>query len=314
MASQTVDITTQVSDSALSGTELREWMAPTAEALRALACAVEETGPRHGAMPSADSVAMGELADQDSYGARSGWEQPVADTHEFGSMTLLASLDYVRSFANLFATDRAPVYGQFVLARAALESSVVAWWLSERDIANEERLKRGLCELIYSAQEEKRLGLSPTAAETLAEREGFADQLGWRLGRDRRGRPVVGDARRPAPGAGITRLVVADPGAPLGKVLWSRLSAVNHVARCGLAWALEPPEEPGGAVGGSTVPIQTDSRTVAVLAFCILRALRVSASERFKIMGWVDEPWTDAAIASKKHELTLIRSAAGASS
>ena len=76
-------------------------MAPTVEALTALARAVEAIGPRHGNLPTAESEAM-----RESLPLRTSTEQEVAagrphqpDTHTFGRMTLWAAADCVRAFA-----------------------------------------------------------------------------------------------------------------------------------------------------------------------------------------------------------------------
>jgi hypothetical protein len=294
------------------GSAFREWMRPTVESLNAFTDAIEDAAVRHDTAPDADSQAMGELAAEDTYRSRCGWRNPVADTHSFGAMTLLASVDCTRTFAAAFATGHPPLYGHLVLARAALESSVVAWWLNEHEVAYETRVKRGLCEMLYSAREEKLLGLTPTAAQILAEREDYAAGLGWNLHWARGGKPVVDGERRPRPEAGITGLVVSDPGAQLGKALWSRLSAVNHVAWWGLQWAQELPEAPLEATGSTSVATRADSRqVVAVQALCIVRALRASANERFKLMGWVDEAWTAALGACKTCESSLLAAATG---
>jgi hypothetical protein len=158
--------------------EFRDAMAPVAEALNALVRAVEATGPRHGDLPGPESEAMNELASEDEYRARSGgWQNPMADTHSFGSMTLWAAADYVRSFASTLGGERPPIYGHLALARDALEASVVSFWLNERGIAYDERVRRGLSEVIYSAAEVKRLGLTDSADAKLTEVEGWCD--GW---------------------------------------------------------------------------------------------------------------------------------------
>jgi hypothetical protein len=61
----------------VSPEQFREWMAPTVEALTALARTVKAIGPRHSNLPTAESEAMRELAAEDEYRARSdGWEHP----------------------------------------------------------------------------------------------------------------------------------------------------------------------------------------------------------------------------------------------
>jgi hypothetical protein len=98
--------------------EFRRWMAPTIDALNALARAIEDIGPRHHDVPGMDSQAMRELASESEYSARSGgWEHPISDAHNFGAMALWAAADSVRTFAAAFAgAQRPPLYGHLVLA------------------------------------------------------------------------------------------------------------------------------------------------------------------------------------------------------
>lgn len=287
--------------------QFRGAMAPIADALNALVRAVEATGPRHGNLPAPESEAMKELASEDEYRARSGWENPVTDTHSFGGMTLWAAADYVRSFASTLGGERPPIYGHLALARDALEASVVSFWLNERGIAYDERVKRGLSEVIYSAAEVKRLGLTEDADAKLAEVNMWCDELGWGLHMAGRLPVVEGTKRRSVPD-GIRRLLVADEEARLGSLLWSRLSAVTHVTWWGLTWALDLENAPAGYGSGfTTVSVGTDSSKVVQQALCVLKALRVVATERFALMGWLDTEWDEARQAAEQFELALLK-------
>jgi hypothetical protein len=287
--------------------EFRDAMAPVAEALNALVRAVEATGPRHGDLPGPESEAMNELASEDEYRARSGWQNPMADTHSFGSMTLWAAADYVRSFASTLGGERPSIHGHLALARDALEASVVSFWLNERGIAYDERVRRGLSEVIYSAAEVKRLGLTDSADAKLTEVEGWCDGFGWGLRMAGRLPVVDGTKRRSVP-EGIRRLLVVDEEARLGRLLWNRLSAVTHVTWWGLTWALNLVNAPvGDGSGFTTVSVGTDSSKVLLQALCILRALRVVATERFALMGWLDAEWEAERQAADQYELALLQ-------
>jgi hypothetical protein len=287
-----------------------ERMAPTVEALQAFTKAVNDVAPRHANVPAPDSQAMRELAAEDDYRSRSSWQNPITDTHMFGEMTLRAACDYVRSFATALTAERPPLYGHLVLARSALESSVVSAWLNEPDIAYVERVKRGLCERLYSANEIKNLELTPGAAEEVTQLEADATSFGWKSHFGRGGKPEVDKTKRPSVGNGITRLLVEDSQARIGRLLWSRLSAVTHVTWWGLQWALMLPEGgPSGPGGFATVPVGTDSTRVAIQAWCALRALRAAANRRFMLMGWSDHEWQDAASRAEAYEYTLFQSA-----
>jgi hypothetical protein len=142
---------------------------------------------------------MSEIAAEAAYSTRSAWLKPVEDTHTFGGMALRAVSDHVRMFAEAFDTQRPPLYGHLVLARSALEGSVVSAWLSEPGITPLDRIKRGLCERLYSANEVKRLNLESDAPERVAELQADAASFGWEAKFDR-GKPVVDGTTRPSVG------------------------------------------------------------------------------------------------------------------
>jgi len=285
--------------------------------LRDFAVAVDEVGPRHKNLAWEDSPAMREIADEQRYAQRSSWAQPIGDTHSLGEATLRAAADYVRTFADAFTAARPPLYGHLVVARAALESSVVSWWLNEPDIARDERVKRGLSEHLYSATEEGWLELQDDAAEHVDEWVARAASLGW-VATDHnrkpwslaksRGKPLVDGVGRPSPRTGIARLLVDDDARKIGELEWSRLSAVAHVTWFGLREALTFDEStPNLATGLSTVPVGTDSVAVGLQGFCVLRALRRAATARVGLMGWQDAEWSAACGRAEEFEGGMLR-------
>jgi hypothetical protein len=143
--------------------EFRTALAPLVTFLRGFTEAVRAATQRHGRNPHADSPAMRELADDADYGTRSGWNGPIMNTHAMGGLTVTAANDYVRAFAEVLAAEKPPLYGHLVLARAALEASVVCAWLNEDGVARDERVKRGFSEYLYSAVEEERPNFRTTA-------------------------------------------------------------------------------------------------------------------------------------------------------
>ena len=189
----------------------REAVRPVVDAIGALTEAVDAVAPRFGRRPHVDAPAMRELSDEQDYAGRSGMDAPITLTHSLGGLTLTAATDYVRSFAAPFTTERMPLYGHLVEARAALESATVCWWLNEPGIARDDRVKRGLSEFIYSAVELRQLKLHDKSKQHLKDWLGFAANLGWPVTdwdgkawiRDSRGKPLVGGVGRPAPAAGI---------------------------------------------------------------------------------------------------------------
>lgn len=290
--------------------EFRMRMTPVIESLRDLANAVDAVSERHGNRPAAHSQAMAELAGEAEFADRSaGWEAPVSDAQTIGSVTLRAAIDAVRTFAAVFAgAEQPPLYGHLVVARAALEASVVASWLNEPAIPHEERVRRGLCESLYSQKELERVAASSDVDRTLSEIERWAASLGWEhrfVGRV----PVIDGTKRRSMPDGIRRLLVSDEEAKLGLYLWSRLSAVNHALWWGLVWAFHLGEVDASGAGFATVAVGADSSKVALQAFAILRALRLSAADRIELMGWGDDEWRKAAASSEERERILLRHA-----
>lgn len=270
--------------------EFRAAVAPTVEAIRQLTNAIAAVQIDHGHQPGPSSVAAEEIAaEARHFGRRTVWDGPISDTHTFGGTTLFAASDYARSFAELFAADRLPVYGHLSLARSALEAAVVAAWLNDPGIDPGERVRRGLCEHLYSASELGRLGLEPDAKGRLQRWRHVAAGFGWSVVWDR-GKPRVESSQRPSVSAGLDQLLAGDGDRELGKVQWSYLSAVDH----GTRYALLP------------TGVGTTAAGVRIQAACALRAVRKAAAARFTLMGWLDRDWSRASSTAEEHETELM--------
>jgi hypothetical protein len=101
---------------------------------------------------------------------------------------------------------------------------------------------------------------------------------------------------------------VSDEASRIGKLQWSRLSAVSHVTWFGLRSALMLDDGAANiATGLTTVPVGTDSSAVSVQALCVIKALRQAATARFTLMGWQDDDWNTASRLAEQHELALLR-------
>jgi hypothetical protein len=299
----------------VDASSFRASMAPVVEAMLQFASSVRAVGPRHGNIADAGSPAMKELSSEAAWARRSGWNEPFRDTHSIGGLTLGAACDYVTVFAQVFNGEHAPVYGHLVLARAALEASVVCWWLSEPGISRNSRAQRGLSEILYSAWEERRLDLAPDARQHLIDVRQFADRLGWALvNRQRkpwssrsRGKPFVEGEGRPSIPDGIASLLTDDVTSSIGRVQWSRLSAVTHTTFWGLRTAFQSQDVVDSPImGRKTVPVGTHAGSVFLQVICLLKALRRSADARFCLMGWDDDDWRSAAAKVEKHERHLL--------
>jgi len=289
----------------------REAMATTVDTLRVFSDAVRGVAPRHGHQPSATSRGMAEIAaEAHDYSKRSAWTTPITDTHTFGAMTLFAASDYVGTFAAAIDATPTPVYGHLAVARAALEACVVAAWLNDPDLGVPQRVKRGLCEQLYNADELVRLKFEADPKVRLDHWKGVATQFGWPVTWDR-GKPVVDEERRPSIPAGIARLLGDDAEAQIGRVQWSYLSAVSHVTWYGLRQALSDPPTEQAVAAPSLVAVGTASSSVRAQAACILVGLRKAATSTFTLMGWADAEWEAARRRAEAHERALIAPAAG---
>jgi hypothetical protein len=284
-------------------------MAPTVEEIRRFANAVRELGDLAGREPAATSPAMTEIAEGAGYRGRAGWDDPVSDAHTFGGLTLFATSDYVRGFADLFTGPQMPFYADLAMARVALESAAVAAWLNEGGISTLERIKRGICELVYSAAEVNELNLNDDAADNLAHWKSVADEFGW-VGNYSRPKPIIDGTKRPRPSDGIRDLMGRNAGSRIGDLLYSRLSAVSHVTWFGMEWALHTGEAVTNPLTGlGTVPVGLDSTRVSGTAAYVVRALREAAQARVRLMGWSDAAWLEAKSAAELLELRLLEQA-----
>ncbi len=291
----------------------RQALSPTIGAVHDLADAVSERAERHGHHPSAGARAMEEIASEATFAARSGgWKEPIRDTHTFGGMTLTAAADFARSFAVLIDADSTPVYGHLVVARSVLDACVVAAWLNDPKADVTERVKRGLCEQLYSAMELLRLRLDdngPSAPKrNVAERRDYwkarAAALGWTV-KASSNKPVIDGTSRPSVPSGIAELLVGDGEARIGRTQWSYLSSVSHVTWFGLLQAVTSPAPTPGLSPG-LVTYGTTSSSARAHALCVLIALRKAADSRLVLMGWADEDWHAACARAQQHELALL--------
>jgi hypothetical protein len=286
--------------------EFRRALAPTIGAVRELTDAISERPGGYGHEPTVSSRAMEEIAVEEMFAKRAiDWDRPIEDTHSFGGMSLLAATDYARSFATLLDAEATPVYGHLVLARSVLEACVIAAWLNDPKVDATERVKRGLCEQLYSAMELVRLRLEEHDAA--GGRDGWkacAKNLGWSVD-TRNPKPAVDGTRRPSVSKGIAKLLTDGDEAESGRVLWGYLSAVSHVAWHGIAQALSPGAGPSLDPAHELASVGTHSTSAQTQALCVLIALRKAAQSRFVLMGWADNDWHTVCERIQQHELVL---------
>ncbi len=284
----------------------REWIAPHVSGVRDFTTAIDASSERHGDLPSVPSEAISERAAEASWRGRSAWQQPVTDTHMFGGATLRAASDYVRGVAELFGSMHPPLYAHLTLTRAALESAVVSAWLSKPGINTAERIKRGLCELLYSANEVSLLQLDAKGPENVEFWKAVGSSLGWTIDNSRT-KPIIDGTRRPRVSDGVVELSGSDTDARIGNLLYSRLSAVDHVTWFGLFSAFDASAaQRDDRVCTAAVPITVDGAKVSAYLYYALKVLRAAAAARFTLMGWLDEPWAEATARADALERRLL--------
>ena len=284
----------------------RDWIAPHVSAVRVFTEEIDAVAARHGDLPSAASGAMSERAEEQNFCTRSKWEHPVADTHMFGAATLRAATDYVRGIAELFASDHPPLYAHLTLARAALESAVVSAWLSQPGVSTLERIKRGLCELLYSANEVSVLQVDAKGIENVEFWKEVGGAFGWTIDNSRT-KPIIDGVRRPRISAGVVELSGSVTDARVGDLLYSRLSAVDHVTWFGLFSAFDASAAKRDArAGTATVPITVDGAQVSAYLYYVIKVLHAAATAQFTLMGWRDEPWANTSTGAETLEGRLL--------
>lgn len=267
-------------------------MAPHVEGIRAFCAAVDAVADRHGQLPDASSEAKTELAAEADYRRQTTWRNPVTDTHMFGAMTLRAATDFARSFAQLFDTEQPPVYGHAVIARAAFESATVSWWLNQPGVGVPERIRRGLCEQLYSAREVHELAIVDDSMTRVDEWVAVAGSFGWTA---KRGSSKVNGAGRPSVSDGIVSAAGSETGSRIGDLLYCRTAAISHVTWFGLQSAFDiAGAKVDAGRGFGSVAWGTDSSRVGAICVYMLSTVRAAAAARVDLMGWHDSEWEDA--------------------
>jgi len=174
-----------------------------------------------------------------------------------------------------------------------------------------ERVKRGLCEQLYSAMEQVRLRLEPEQAQERLKRwKQDAASCGWTVSSGVGGKSIVYGVSRPSIPEGIDQLMLGEESR-IGRTQWSYRSAVTHATWYGLVQPFVSRDDSGtGIPDAARVAIGTTSSAVNAQAICVLRCVRKTASARFRLMAWDDEEWAETARAAEAFEGTLIVGAA----
>lgn len=244
-----------------------------------------------GASPTADSLAMREIASQYRFSGRWG-PTPVEYAYSMGALKRANAVDC--SWAVLRITDRdpAPLFAHAVLARSVLENAASAYWLLEPGIGVEERIRRVLNERMYSERQKLESGMLSDdevdrAKATMESILGEAQSRGWATsGRDRN--RYLGSAGRP----GFRTLVKnVFHSVELGAAFYSYYSAITHGTQYGLVQsfardAMDPVR--------MIVPLKVEPMDVIqAVGACILAMSNSLEAER-ALKGWEWPEWNAA--------------------
>src|ERR1035437_3428261 len=99
----------------------------------------------------------------------------------FGARTLRPARDYVRGLAERFESGHPPIHAHLPPARAALESGVVSAWLNAPGSATLVRIRRGVCEMLYSANEVNELELDSDGEVRVEFWKDVGSSFGWQV-------------------------------------------------------------------------------------------------------------------------------------
>ncbi|MGO9902978.1 MAG: hypothetical protein ACLP0J_25570 [Solirubrobacteraceae bacterium] len=99
----------------------------------------------------------------------------------------------------------------------------------------------------------------------------------------------------------------------MGDLLYSRLSAVDHVTWFGLFSAFDAGvAQPDERAGTATVPITVDGAKVSAHLYYVIKVLHAAAEARFTLMAWRDEAWAEATARAHALERRLLEPAVDA--
>jgi hypothetical protein len=285
---------------------------PVREALAALLDASDQLSNERGWLPAADSPAMAELADGAQFKGSSTWGDPIQAAHNWGQLLVVHTGDCARALVRELSQSAAPVYAQFVLARAVLEAAGRAWWLFEPGIGLRLRVARVINERIFGLHQQLRLPLPEEYLARARERlnELFAEAARLGFGTVGGPRADIGYLEETRPGQTelVTNLLSADGDSSLEAFVYGFFSAVAHGTTFGLTSSVEAnapsaPRTPGVTWGA----VKTRSPDVVHVLAAVILGTREAQGRRNELFGWASESWEAAA----REALQSVRQATG---
>lgn len=205
----------------------------------------------------------------------------------------VATEDYLSGIGHLFGPPPVTVFTQQVALRSAVEASARSSYLMDETIDARERACRYLNERIGNLKGSLKMQRATGGAvsELKARLDGVwkdAQNLGFAILTDRKGKNVAVDARRPTATALIGKLF-AKLDVDLGGLIYGYLSSVAHASLVGLLPSFELPEEvdeQGNRVGAGRVT----TRDIAMQFSIAALAWATSFDRTINVAGWDLDP------------------------
>jgi hypothetical protein len=283
-----------------SGLQILGAVAPLRDVVRRLVREAQRIGDAAGRLPSANSPAMDELANQTEYAGR--WStDPMRLAQSAAGLCLHATEDHLETLCTVLDACpgaehfRAPIFGHMPLARAAVETSGRAGWLLEPGIPYSRRATRGVAELFYSRWENSRAtGDDRFFASLKVEVEAECKARGLAFDFDR-GRVTVDEPR--LGNEAVVRHLFRRKPSRLARTMYGYYSGVAH----GVLWALvenvDLDHAPSSSLEADTRPLYSDARKIAMSLALAAEGYRIAVADRWDHMNWGSAEW-DAGVAS----------------
>ena len=265
-----------------------------ARRIREVADRAEHLRTAQGMSPLANGTLMQELVTEQDFAGPDPWgPDPVMAARNLAGSTLVAAIDYLRSFAT--AVEAHQPFAPFLNARGVVEACSVAAYLGEQGIGTRERVRRIVNERLLDIHDHMRLvrRLDPpaTPAELTTSElrvRALVDvgrSLGFTIAGGSNNRPFALDEQRPSATRIIDRLLSDD----LGEIVYHVMSSPSHSRPGGLLRSIEVgPENSLGSLVGN---ISLTGKDVTMLTSACMLAIGLALDHLIPMNGWYDSEW-----------------------
>jgi len=260
-------------------------VAPSITKIVGLLDASEEVRGEFDHRPAPDSIAADETSTQHEYAGE--WShEPIDDCRMMISMLMVAAEFHMWGYCDVLRAEKTGPNTLDVLARATIENLARAVWLSDPGIGRVERIKRSQTERLYSAAEEKKLGLerSSIAKDRQDRILATAAALGWPPLRSRKGWPPR-LVDRPTATSLAGQLLLDNDERGLGQFLYRLLSASSHGTTFALARFIHPLDD--GDDGRTDLGVlAVDANEVKLMSQAVVMAYVSAMRAWLAYQGW----------------------------